>query len=323
VSHNLAHPWFQVAFSKQFPFLFPLTCLFSLSVSENQPVIKERSSNLRFIHTPDLHQFLDLKLSLVIFKKWKGQSFGHSPAEVQMARHMEAIFQAPVCCRPKLAVLWVQNLWRPASQHLHLSNVWVWTVVLITCLFSQSIHNNISWPHPTVLRNRSRGRCVKLIGPSTELEGMPRRRGVGGGIEAASKRLMVHVNWGWSVWSVGSGCGSQVCRGPGRQMWGPPSPSRAKGEQWGGWEMICLSSVCVCVLMDVWRWLTTCFSFPLKSHLLCLDYYFGRRHSMNICPQFALPPHSHCTCVFVLKQQYFLLLFCVIPAPYHIIFRGL
>lgn len=39
VSHNLAHPRFQVAFSKQFPFLFPPTCLFSLSVFENKPAI--------------------------------------------------------------------------------------------------------------------------------------------------------------------------------------------------------------------------------------------------------------------------------------------
>lgn len=44
VSHNLAHPMFQVAFSKQFPFLLPLTCLFSLSVFENKPVILKKVS---------------------------------------------------------------------------------------------------------------------------------------------------------------------------------------------------------------------------------------------------------------------------------------
>lgn len=57
-------------------------------------------------------------------------------------------------------------------------NVWVWTEVLILCQFSQSIHNNVGLPHPTVLKNRSRGQCVKLSGPSTELKGKPQRRGV-------------------------------------------------------------------------------------------------------------------------------------------------
>lgn len=37
---------------------------------------------------------------------------------------------------------------------------------------------------------------------------------------------------------------------------------------------------------------TACFSLPLISHLLCLDYYFGRRpvwrRCINICSQFAL-----------------------------------
>lgn len=44
VSHNLAQSSFQVAFSKQFLFLLPLSCLFSLSVFENKPVIKKKVS---------------------------------------------------------------------------------------------------------------------------------------------------------------------------------------------------------------------------------------------------------------------------------------
>ena len=59
--------------------------------------------------------------------------------------------------------------------------------------------------------------------------------------------------------------------------------------------MVCLSSVCVLVKMEGVE-LTTWFSFPLISHLLCLDYYFGRRpvprRCINICSQFALWPRS-------------------------------
>lgn len=42
VSHSLARPMFQVALSKQFLFLLLLTCLFSLSVSENKPAISKK-----------------------------------------------------------------------------------------------------------------------------------------------------------------------------------------------------------------------------------------------------------------------------------------
>lgn len=41
VSHSLAHPMFQVALSKQFPFLLLLT-LFSLSVYENKPPVSKK-----------------------------------------------------------------------------------------------------------------------------------------------------------------------------------------------------------------------------------------------------------------------------------------
>lgn len=78
----------------------------------------------------------------------------------------------------------------------------------------------------------------------------------------------------------------------------PPGPmeSSEAAEKWS------VSPVCVCVC--VWGGgvePTTCFSFPLISHLLCLDYYFGRRpvqrRCINICSQFALWLHS---CMFAL-----------------------
>lgn len=67
--------------------------------------------------------------------------------------------------------------------------------------------------------------------------------------------------------------------------------------------MVCLSSICVCVCRDEVGGVggggeqTTCFSFPLISHRLCLDYYFGRRpvqrRCINICSQFARWPRSY------------------------------
>lgn len=145
----------------------------------------------------------------------------------------------------------------------------------------------------------------------------------GGVIEAARERLMVHINWGWFVWSTESGCSSQVCRRAGRQMWGPLCPSRANAEQWGDWEMVCPSRMCVCVWGGVEGGQTTCFSFPLISHLLCLDYHFGRRpvrrRCINICSQFARWPRSSMS---LLYPDIILFFFCVIPSSYHIIPPG-
>lgn len=68
---------------------------------------------------------------------------------------------------------------------------------------------------------------------------------------------MVHINWGWFVWSAGSGCSSQLCRGPGRQMWGPLCSLQ------GRWKAVRrlrngLSVQYVCVGKDVrgggWSW---------------------------------------------------------------------
>lgn len=77
-----------MAFHTRFPFLFPLSCLL-LSVLENVAVILHlirQTSNRRS------HQYLMLEtFPSGIFKKWTGQSFGPSPAEVQMGQHMEAI----------------------------------------------------------------------------------------------------------------------------------------------------------------------------------------------------------------------------------------
>lgn len=69
-------------------------------------------------------------------------------------------------------------------------------------------------------------------------------------IETARERLMVHINWGWFVWSAGSGCSSQLCRGPGRQMWGPLCSLQ------GQWKAVRrlrngLSVRCMCVGRDV------------------------------------------------------------------------
>lgn len=73
----------------------------------------------------------------------------------------------------------------------------------------------------------------------------------------------------------------------------PPGPmeSSEAAEKWS----VC--PVCVCVGRDARGELTTCFSPPLISHPLCLDYYFGKRpvqrRCINICSQFALWPHSY------------------------------
>ncbi len=73
----------------------------------------------------------------------------------------------------------------------------------------------------------------------------------------------------------------------------PPGPmeSSEAAEKWS----VC--PMCVCWWRSGGEELTTCFSFPLISHLLCLDYYFGRkpvqRRCINICSQFALWPHSY------------------------------
>lgn len=56
VSHDLAHLMFQVAFSKHFPFLLPLTCLLSLSIFENKPaILKEGLLTSDSSNPPDLH----------------------------------------------------------------------------------------------------------------------------------------------------------------------------------------------------------------------------------------------------------------------------
>lgn len=118
VSHSLAHPMFQVALSKQFPFFLLLTCLFSLSVSENKPAIsKKRSPNFWFIWPlwpppPQLLTFFVLKLSTCVLKKKWGQSIGHSPVVVQMGWHMETI-SGPGALQSKVGGS-VQNLWRTA-----------------------------------------------------------------------------------------------------------------------------------------------------------------------------------------------------------------
>lgn len=97
VSHNLAHPRFQVAFSKQFPFLFPtdlsffIICCWKQTCHFYKGLLNSDSSNPAWPPPPPSPLLFVLKLSLGIFKKWKGQSFGHSPAEVQMGQHMEAI----------------------------------------------------------------------------------------------------------------------------------------------------------------------------------------------------------------------------------------
>lgn len=131
-------------------------------------------------------------------------------------------FQAPVRRREKSSARWVQNLWRTASQHLHATSG-PGLEVLILCQLSQSIDNNVGLPHPTVLKKRSRGQCVKkekkknLSGPQRGALGAASEKR-GGVVEAARERLMVHINWGWFVWSSESGSSSQVCRGAGRQM---------------------------------------------------------------------------------------------------------
>lgn len=115
----------------------------------------------------------------------------------------------------------------------------------------------------------------------------------GGVIEAARERLMVHINWGWFVWSTGSGCSSQVCRGAGRQMWGPLCPLQGQSRAVRRLRNS-LSVQYVCAFVEMrcgWGEQTTCFSFLLISHLLCLDYYFGKKpmkkRCINICSQFA------------------------------------
>lgn len=76
--------------------------------------------------------------------------------------------------------------------------------------------------------------------------------------------------------------------------------------------------VCLCVRRG-WGGQTTCFSFPLISHLLCLDYHFGRRpvrrRCINICSQFARWPRSSMS---LLCPDIVLFFFCVIPSSYHI-----
>lgn len=171
---------FQVAFSKQFPFLLPLTCLLSLSVFENKPIILKNVSSLLtpLTSSPSIATLFVLKRSLCIFKKKKKveRTVGHRPAVAQMWQHMEAIsgpgpLQSNVDC--SLSSEPLKN--RLAT---HSCSVWVWTDVLILCQLSQSIHNNVGLPHPAVLKNRSRGQCVKLSGPNPELEGEPQRRRV-------------------------------------------------------------------------------------------------------------------------------------------------
>ena len=96
----------------------------------------------------------------------------------------------------------------------------------------------------------------------------------------------------------------------------PPGPmeSSEAAEKWS----VCPGRVCVLVEMGGGGGgLTTCFSLPLISHLLCLDYYFGRRpvqrRCINICSQFAPRPHSHmfvlCLDVSVISFS----LFCLNP----------
>lgn len=93
-----------------------------------------------------------------------------------MGQHMEAISGAGALQR-KVKCSECRTSEEPPRDP-YMCSVYVWTDVLIPCLFSQSIHNNVGLPPPTVLRNYSHGQCVKLNGPITELEGMPQRRGV-------------------------------------------------------------------------------------------------------------------------------------------------
>lgn len=78
--------------------------------------------------------------------------------------------------------------------------------------------------------------------------------------------------------------------------------------------MACL----VCVLQR-------CFPLPLISHLLCLDYYFGRRpkqrRCINICSQFALWLRSHVVVLCLDVSVISVPLLC--NTHYHIISQGL
>lgn len=116
LSHNLAPRVLQVAFCKQFPLFLSLlhstdvffsssvffkqTCLFNVS----QPLIYPTLPSPLFFPSIIIIIYVQ-KLSLGIFKKWTGQSSGHSPAEVQRGQHMEAISgpnaqQSKVGCSP-------------------------------------------------------------------------------------------------------------------------------------------------------------------------------------------------------------------------------
>lgn len=78
---------------------------------------------------------------------------------------------------------------------------------MILCQLSQSIDNNVGLPHPTVLKKRSRGQCVKKeekkkgeekkkknpSGPQRGALGAASEKR-GGVVEAARERLMVHIN---------------------------------------------------------------------------------------------------------------------------------
>lgn len=117
------------------------------------------------------------------------------------------------------------------------------------CLFSQSIRNDFGSALPDVPEDPGRSQRVGLGGLSAELKGLASEKR--GGAEAAWWFTLIEDD---PCDLLGLDASSQVCRGAGRQMWGPLCPPRPME---GSEAAQCLSVYCVCVC--------------------CLDYYFGRR----------------------------------------------
>lgn len=128
----------------------------------------------------------------------------------------------------------------------------------------------------------------------------------GGVIEAARGCLMVHINWGWFVWSPGSGYSSQVCRGPGRQMWGP---LRSLQGQWRAVRRLrnALSVQCVCIGRNAFISVLFRISFVLITILAGSRHIEGvLTYAHNLLFGYMLIL-SHC----VLMYKSFLFFFCV------------
>lgn len=141
----------------------------------------------------------------------------------------------------------------------------------------------------------------------------------GGVIEAVRERLMVHINWGWFVWSTESGCSSQVCRGAVRQMWGPLCPPQG---QWRAARqlrnvlsvlymcvLVCKDEVWVCVCVfegEGWGGRQPAFlflSYNIFALISILALRPWRRRTINLCSQFALWPRSYMFLPFVWQEE--------------------